>query len=187
MSITLEYNFKNAAAAIAAILQRTDNVQPLYNDIGEYLLIAHDRRFDKQQAPDGTPWRALSPRYLRRKKKNKNKILQLDGYLKNLLRYQSTDNQLLFGSDRVYARIHHLGGQIKREARESDVYFRQNKDGSVGNRFVKPKQSNFAQRVKIGAYTINMPARPWLGTSAQDDNEILAITNRYLESVINAA
>ncbi|MGY0523026.1 phage virion morphogenesis protein, partial [Pseudomonas aeruginosa] len=77
----------------------------LLQDIGELLLNIHRHRFRAQVSPDGTPWQPLSPAYLRRKRKNRDKILTLDGHLRNLLRYQVEGNELLFGSDRPYAAI----------------------------------------------------------------------------------
>jgi hypothetical protein len=43
----------------------------MLRDMGEYRMIAHDARFASQSVPDGTPWQALSPRYLKRKRKTR--------------------------------------------------------------------------------------------------------------------
>lgn len=107
-----------ALDAVKRLNRSISNPAPLLRDIGEYLMIAHMRRFATQTSPEGTPWQPLSPEYQKSKKKNKNRILYLDGYLANLLRYQlQGDNELLFGSDRVYAAIHHFGGQITRKGK----------------------------------------------------------------------
>lgn len=183
---TLEFDSKNAIEVINKIAAATGDVDPLLRSMGEYLIRAHLIRFDSQTAPDGTKWQALSPRYLKQKKKNKDKILTLDGYLKNTLRYLVAAGELLFGSNRPYAAIQHFGGEIKKQARESEVFFKQNKNGSIGKQFVKKKQSNLAQAVKIAAHVIKMPSRKWLGTSATDDSELLNIAQRYMERVINS-
>ncbi len=179
--VTLEFDAAGALAAINEAANAMGEPASMFRDMGEYLLIAHDQRFASQSAPDGTPWQALSPRYQRRKKKNPNKILVLDGYLKDTLRYQASDEQLLFGTDRRYGAIHHYGGDIEFAARSQQAYFRQDgKSGEVGNRFVNKRRSNFAQRVTIGPYTITIPARPWLGTSAQDNQDLIAIAVEHL-------
>jgi phage virion morphogenesis protein len=183
---TIEFDNTDALRKINAIVAQLSDPDPMLRDMGEYLIITHLRRFDQQVSPDGTSWQALSAGYLKRKKKNKDKILQLDGYLKNTNRYQVENGELLFGSDRPYAAKQHFGGETTMPARASEVFFRQNRDGSIGNKFVKKKNSNFSQSVNIGAYTINMPARPWLGTSDQDDSELLAIAQRHLERAINS-
>lgn len=183
---TLEYAYKDALTVINKIAAAAGDIDPLLRNMGEFLIRSHYIRFNEQTAPDGSKWKALSPRYLKQKKKNKDKILTLDGYLKNTLRYQLNDGELLFGSNRPYAAIHHFGGEIKKQARDAEVFFKQNKNGSVGKQFVKKKQSNFAQAVKIGAHVVKMPARPWLGTSATDNTELTNIALRYMERVINS-
>lgn len=98
---TLEFDATAALAVINEVAQAMGRPEPLLRDIGEYLMIAHDQRFSSQTSPEGTPWQALSPRYQRRKRKNGDKILVLDGYLKNTLRYQVNGDELLFGSNRL--------------------------------------------------------------------------------------
>lgn len=182
---TLEYSYKDALTVINKVAEAAGDTTPLLRNMGEYLMIVHTIRFGSQTAPDGSKWQALSPRYLKRKKKNKDKILTLDGYLKNTLRYLVKAGELLFGSNRPYAAIHHFGGEIKKPPRAAEVFFKQNKNGSVGKQFVKKKQSNFAQAVNIAAHVIKMPSREWLGTSAADNTELTNIALRYMEHVIN--
>lgn len=182
--VTLEFSAGRALASIREAAAAMGNPEPLLRDIGEELLEIHRQRFSDQKSPEGAAWQALSPAYLKRKKRNRNRILVLDGYLKDLLRYQVQSGELQFGSDRQYARIHHFGGEIKHEGRQATVYFKQDKHGEVGNRFVKKARSNFAQDVSIGPYTITMPARPWLGTSAQDDERIVEIAFEHLQRTL---
>ncbi|EPO8089446.1 phage virion morphogenesis protein [Pseudomonas aeruginosa] len=178
---TLEFDAVAALAVVNEAAAALADPKPMLRDIGEFLLIAHDRRFASQASPDGTPWLALSPRYLKRKRKNPDKILVLDGFLKNTLRYQVGDNELLFGTNRIYGAMMHFGGSIDIAARSQQAYFRQDgKSGEVGNLFVNKKRSNFSQWVTIGAYTIQIPARPWLGISDDDNYAIAGIAMRYL-------
>lgn len=177
---TLTYDTRDALDTIRQAARAMDNPAPMWRSMGEYLMIAHDQRWMTQTSPDGQPWQALSPAYQRRKRKNANKILALDGYLKNTLRYQVDDGGLQFGSNRVYAAIHHFGGEIDIAARSQQLYFHRGRSGEVSNRFVSRRQSNFAQRVTLGAYSIRIPARPWLGTSAEDDAELTQIALDYL-------
>lgn len=178
---TIEFDSRQVLAALQGAIAVLRSPDALLRDMGEYLLLAHDARFASQTAPDGTPWQALSPRYLKRKPKNKDRILRLDGYLMNTLRYQLDGSSLLFGSDRPYAAIQHFGGEIQMAARSQQAYFRQAADGSVGQRFVKKKASNFAQWVSSGPYVIRIPARPFLGTSEADDQELVAIAEQHLQ------
>lgn len=185
--VTLEFDSRAALATMRDAAAAMGNPEPMLRDIGEELMIIHDQRFAAQKSPAGVSWAPLSPAYLKTKKKNRNKILQRDGYLKNLMRYLVQGSELLFGSDRVYAAIHNFGGEIKIRARRATVHFKQNKDGTVGNRFVARKKSNFAQDVKIGAYVIKMPQREFLGTSAQDDIRITEIAFEHLQRALGNA
>lgn len=179
--VTLEFDAVAALAVVNEAAAALADPAPMLRDIGEFLLIAHDQRFASQASPDGTPWQALSPAYLKRKKKNRDKILVLDGFLKNTLRYQVSNNELLFGTNRIYGAMMHFGGSIDVAARSQQAYFRQDvKTGDVGNQFVSKRKSNFAQWVTIGTYTIQIPARPWLGISDDDNYAIAGIATRYL-------
>lgn len=183
---TLEFDSQAVLAALNEAAEAMGNPDPMLRDMGEYLMIAHDARFASQSAPNGTPWQALSPRYQRTKKKNQNKILQLDGYLANTLRYQVGGGELEFGSNRPYAAIQHFGGEIQMPARSQQANFRQDgKTGEVGNRFVSKRKSNFAQWVSMGPYSIRIPSRPFLGTSAADDDALLQIAQKYIQSGIS--
>lgn len=184
---TLEFDNRIALDAINAAAAALNDPERVLRDMGAHLMIVHRERFARQAAPDGTPWQALSPRYLRRKKKNKDKILQLEGDLRGNLRFQVSPNELLFGTNTKYAAIHHFGGEIKRKPAERSLYFRQGRDGTVGNRFVTKNKSNFAQQVNIGAYTIAIPARPWLGTSDSDDEDLVAIALSHIDRALSGA
>ncbi|MBP2843749.1 phage virion morphogenesis protein [Pseudomonas sp. PNP] len=160
------------------LIERLGSLRTPLNDIAEYLHMSTDARARRQVAPDGTPWAPLSPRTLARKKGNK--ILRDSGALLDTLRHQVTDDGLDFGTDRPYGAIHQDGGKIEHAARSQRVYFKE-KGGVVGNRFVKKSKSNFAQWVTHGARSVEMPARPYLGLSSEDEAEILEIVSDYLK------
>lgn len=162
---------------LEALIERLGSLRTPLNDIAEYLHISTDARARRQIAPDGTPWAPLSPRTLARKKGNK--ILRESGALLDTLRHQVSGDELSFGTDRPYGAIHQDGGKIEHAARSQQVYFKE-KGGVVGNRFVKRSKSNFAQWVTHGARSVEMPARPYLGLSSEDEAEILEIVSDYL-------
>lgn len=171
-------DFSSLEQAVAA-LQRLANGgdQLMLADMGEYLLGAHQRRFDAEVSPDGTPWAPLSPRYKRRKDRERPgaKKLVYDNFLKGTLRYQVKAGELLFGSNREYAAIHQFGGDINIPARSTLAYFSQSAIGRGDSRFVKRRRSDFAQWVTIPAYTVTMTARPWLGLAPDDKAELARI------------
>lgn len=181
----IEFDNREVIAAIERVLDAVEHPAPLFQQINEHLLRAHRARFGAQVSPQGTPWQPLSPAYQRRKHRNADKVLTLRGHLRNTLHGNVSDTGLEFGTNLVYGAIHQFGGAINIAARSQKAYFRQGRDGEVGNRFVKQKRSNFAQWVTLPAYRINMPARPWLGTSAEDDSRILEMTQAYLQRAIS--
>ncbi|WP_041523603.1 phage virion morphogenesis protein [Gilvimarinus agarilyticus] len=168
-------------ARLQGLVAGIEHPKPMFALMNEYLGKITRARFKTQTAPDGTPWQELSAKYKARKKKNKNRILTLNNYLGGTLRGVEDDQGLEFGTNRVYAAIHQLGGVIKKKTRRSEVYFRQRADGSVGNRFVKKNRSNFAQSVNVGEHTIKIPAREFLGTNDQQNQHLVKIATRFLK------
>lgn len=168
---------------MVALLQRP---APLMSELGEHLRGSTQDRFGAQVAPDGTPWQALSPAYMRRKHRNRDKVLTLRGHLRSQITFRlEGDDAVAVGSNRKYAAIHQFGGTIEIAARSRQAYFRRDaKTNEVGRLFVKKERSNFAQRVTIGAYKITMPARPYLGLSDADRNEIVAKTQLFIRDVL---
>lgn len=96
---------------VLAALQRLvgASLEPAFRDIGEYLINSTQERFERQESPDGTPWAPLSPKYQARKRKNRDRILVLEGYLRDLLRYQAGPVQVELGTDRIQGVTHQFG------------------------------------------------------------------------------
>ncbi|AJO77492.1 phage virion morphogenesis protein [Pseudomonas sp. MRSN 12121] len=160
------------------LVERLGDLTTPFNDIAEYLHQSTDDRFAKQVAPDGSPWAPLAASTLARKKGGR--ILRDKGTLQDTMRHSVSSTEMSFGTDRPYGAIHQEGGKIEHAARSQQVYFRQGKDGSVGNRFVSKRKSNFAQWVSRGSHVTEIEARPYLGMSSEDENEIILIIQNYL-------
>ena len=149
--------------------------QDLMPRLGEYLQASTQKRFKSQTAPDGTAWAPLQPRYARRKKYAKDKVLTLRGYLRSGIRYQVTGAaEVEVGSNTKYAAIHQLGGSIDQNAQSRKMRYR-----SVAGRVLfagrKHKRGVTERWVTRGAYQVNIPARPFLGISTEDDKEIRSV------------
>jgi phage virion morphogenesis protein len=146
----------------------------IMNRIGEHLQASTEDRFKTQTAPDGTPWQPLKARYAKRKKYNADKILTLRGYLRGGIRHQVTgDTSVEVGANLAYAAIHQLGGTIDMPARQATVRFKTQAGRKL---FAKRGAKGATERqASIGKHQVNMPARPYLGISAADDQEIREI------------
>ncbi len=135
--IDINVDDQDVKAALNALLARIGDLQPAFRDLGEALLNSTRARFSSQTAPDGSPWKALSPAYQKRKKQNKDKILTLYGILSGTLDYQVSPAELLVGTPLLYGATHQFGR------------------GAI-------------------------PARPFLGISSGDKDEILDILREHL-------
>ena len=136
--------------ALDDLAERLGNLTTPLNDIAEYLHQSTDDRFRKKVAPDGSPWAPLSAVTLARKRGPG--ILREKGTLQDTLRKQVTRNELAFGTDRPYGAVHQFG----------------QKKGASGSSKGRP--------IPWG----DIPARPYLGLSADDESEVLLIIHDYL-------
>lgn len=158
---------------VTAALERLANLDAdaLLEDIGEGMLLTTEARFEAERDPDGQPWEPLKP--ATRKRKRNPRILTESARLRGRIVREIRGGKLYIGTNLKYAPIHQFGGKIEKPERQTTLYFRQSKTGEVGNRFVKKRKSNFAQEATIGAHEFEMPARPYLGVSAEDRERIL--------------
>lgn len=124
------------------------------NDIAEYLHQSTDERFSNKVAPDGSPWAPLLAVTLAKKKGTG--ILREKGTLQDTLRKQVTSTELAFGTDRPYGAVHQFG----------------QKKGASGSAKGRP--------IPWG----DIPARPYLGLSAEDETEVLHIIQDYLSGPV---
>jgi phage virion morphogenesis protein len=149
--------------------------------LGEYLQGSTQKRFKTQTAPDGTQWAPLQKRYARRKRYNKDKVLTLRGYLRSYIHYQVTGGDSVeVGSNQKYAAIHQFGGEIDMPERQATVRYR-----SVAGKvlFAGKKHKRATERaVTVPVHFVKIPARPFLGLSAEDDREISRIIRDWLAS-----
>lgn len=188
-SIRVEVDASAAVASAGRANEALARPSTLLAAIGGLLLRSTTERFAAQASPEGNPWQALSPRYKARKKYNPDKILTLRGYLRGQLRYQlDGDDAVLVGSNRVYARIHQLGGDVVVPARSATLHFRNTRTGGrVRQVFAKARSKRITRTLQttIPSHTIHMPARPFLGVSASDRDDILAQTQDWLHALLS--
>ncbi|MFQ0994140.1 phage virion morphogenesis protein [Gilliamella sp. BG2] len=156
IGVNIEFNIQDALDAMLHIEAAIDDTESLFSHMGEVLLDIHEARFTAQESPDGVPWKELSPWYKDSKPKQKDKILTLDGNLRSTLHWQIEGNTLLFGTNLIYGAIHHFGGTIK-PVKGNAL--------NVGGRPVKK---------------VVIPARPWLGISAQDKLLLVDVVREHL-------
>lgn len=106
--INIDYDDAAVRQALKKLLAKLGSLEPVFRDIGESILISHRERFDRAISPEGISWAELSPDYQKRKRRNRDKILVLDGWLRQL-NYAASETELRIGTDRVYGATHQFG------------------------------------------------------------------------------
>ena len=153
MKINIELDDTHARDTFNRLLQAGTAMQPLMRNIGETLLNSTRERFKDEESPDGATWEPLSAITKKIKKKNQDKVLTQDGHLAGQLTYRANPNYVEIGSTRIYASVHQFGATIKPKNGAALVF------GPEGG--------------KIYARSVTIPARPFLGLSNQDREDIL--------------
>ncbi len=159
-SLDINLEISNAAevkAVFEALQTRLADLTPVFQDIGEAMLNVTRERFNSQTAPDGRSWAPLSPGYAKRKPRNKDKVLTLYGHLRGTLDYQADKDQVRIGTPRIYGATHQFGAA----------------KGSFG-------RTRRGSPIPWG----DIPARPFLGLSSSDEQELLDILNEYLSRAL---
>jgi len=152
--IRVEIDDRNAHELLNELKRRMGDLTPVMDAVGQIIQSGTQQRFVDQQAPDGTPWAALSQVTLdRRRKAGKGaQILRDTGRLMNSISYQVDGDTVAVFTNVIYAPTHQLGA-------------------------------------KQGAYRASppipwgdIPARPFLGYSASDEEAVLEVLNGYLQA-----
>lgn len=173
IDIRAEISDPDAARRLQALLERMDNRQGFFKNVGELLLNATRRNFERESAPDGTLWAPLRPATIRARR-SPGPILVDRGNLKgSSLSYEADNDEVRVGSTALYAAIHQLGGTINKAAGTRWM---------AGRRFAKRDKAPDGAEKAIRAHAITIPARPFLGVSAEDETAILGEAEDWLSS-----
>jgi len=109
-------------------------------------------RFRTQKDPEGNAWK--------KGRKTAGRTLTQDGHLAGSLSSRATSNAATWGVNRVYAKIHQFGGVIKPKNKKALRF------SVAGGGFVTAKK-------------VTMPARPFMGISKGDREDILHVLRRH--------
>jgi len=166
--------------AVMATLDRIErlaaNPAAIMAEIASFLVSRTQRHFQTETGPAGK-WQPLSPRTaarrIGRRQRGTANILRVTGRLYSSITGEASDTEARVGTNVLYGAIHQLGGEVNIPAREQDIHLgRTNR----GKRFVKASaKRKETMRVKIGAHTVNIPARPFLYLDDEDQAEIQRI------------
>ena len=153
VQLRVELDDKQAQAALKMLAAAGGDMTPAMRDIGEHLLNTTRERFNAEEAPDGTPWAPLSAATGARKRRNRDKILTERGFLRGNLDYRADATSVVIGSPSIYAGTHQLGAE----------------KGAFG-------LTGSGRPIPWG----DIPARPFLGLSDDDSDEVTALVTEFL-------
>lgn len=156
--IDLESGFElKVLEALQRLQQAGSDLRPAFKDIADSVLTpSHHDRWAREESPDGQKWAPLSGTTQALKERNADKILVLNGHLRDTLRYQANSRSLEFGTNRIYGAVQQFGARA----------------GAFGKYKGRP--------IPWG----DIPARPYLGVSSDDETEILAVLADHLTSAV---
>jgi phage virion morphogenesis protein len=135
--------------------------------LGEYGVASTQARFATQASPEGTPWTPLNQAYADFKGAGYDILTGPSGALKSSQHFVLGMSLVAWGSNMIYAAVHQFGATIVPKSAGA-LFFRL---GLGGVR-------------EVLAQSVTIPARPYLGISAEDAEEIVALTQDYFARLI---
>ncbi len=146
----------NKLAALAGL-----DTRPLLPIIGAMVESQTRKRISEEgPGPDDEDWPEWSTQYAESRAK-KHKLLQSSGSLIDSLGHLVTGNEVEIGTNLVYGAIHQFGGTIKPKNKKALRL--------PGGKLVK---------------SVTIPARPYLGISEENENELLAVVDSWIDKQI---
>jgi len=180
--VTVIFDDAHFRGAIRGLAARLGDLRPALTNIGQHLADSTRERFLAGVDPEGRRWKPHAPSTVRRRGAGAP-VLRIHGQAGGLMgsiTYRVEPDAVLVGTNKVYGAVHQLGHTMQVLARSQPVYQRIGRDGLLEPRFVKRSRSNFMRYVTIGAHTVTIPARPYLGVSKADRLEMLTILAEHL-------
>lgn len=155
----VELKADTITSGLSQLSGQMENLTPVMEQIGEYLVMSTKERFKAGTSPAGTKWAPKSATTLARygaRKSNRVDVRPLfgpSGMLSSQIFHEARAQEVEVGSNLVYAAVQQFGagkGQF----------------GTMSN----------GSPIPWG----NIPARPFLGISAKDEQNILALIADFL-------
>ncbi|WP_447588648.1 phage virion morphogenesis protein [Aquipseudomonas campi] len=161
VSITITSNLPIVSRIFTSIRQFGQNPQPLLQQIAFQGENSTRERFSTQTGPDGQRWKSSL-----RVQLFGGKTLTKDGHLGDSVTSRADEHAAEWGTNRIYAAIHQFGGAIRAKA----GYLRFQ---IPGGGWSSKKQ-------------VTLPARPFLGVSTEDAQDILELASNYITRLFRA-
>ncbi|PKP85827.1 MAG: phage virion morphogenesis protein [Alphaproteobacteria bacterium HGW-Alphaproteobacteria-2] len=157
--LRIDYNDAELQASLVRLGALLGNLTPVMQDLGEFLVASTKDRFPAGTAPDGTPWAPKSPTTLEAYRRrgdpaDPRPLFGPTGSLSRGIFAQADAGSVEWGSAMIYARVMQEGA-----AR-----------GAFG-------ATSRGAPIPWG----DIPARPFLGLSDDDESALIAIVEEWLD------
>lgn len=144
-------------AKLMALLAFGRNPADAMRDIATYGESSTRERFRMQIGPDGNRWKPSL-----RVQLHGGKTLTKDGHLAGSITSRSSSKFAEWGSNRIYAAIHQIGGEIKAK-------------------FSATLRFRLANGAFVSTNKVTIPERPYLGVNDENASDILDILQARIE------
>ncbi len=168
MEVTLNIDDAEVRAAFSRMLAAGRNPRPALASIGRYGVSSTRLRFRNQAGPDGTPW-PKSSRVL----KHGGQTLRLTGRLRNSITSVVGNSEVSWGTNVAYGPAQQFG--LDDPAQRVGSHAR-----LVLQAFGKKLRFGVWSRVAAFARRMKIPARPFLGISPTDQQQILSLMEAHV-------
>lgn len=159
----VQFNAGASRDALRKAIASLEDMTPIYSDVGEYMVAATKQRFQKGVSPDGSAWapkkESTLERYRRMGYGSRNKpLIGPSGALsRNSVFATPARSHVKIGSSRFYAGVMQFGAA----------------KGAFGS-------DKRGRPIPWG----RIPARAWLGISAEDEREIVQIAEEGIATAL---
>lgn len=109
MEFTIEFETDHLIRSLAAVRREVGHPQHVLHNVGEALLRVNRARQEAEKAPDGTPWKPLSPLTLKRKKSRSKMLVEHGDLLRTGFCYQVHGDTLTIGTSDRKGKFHQFG------------------------------------------------------------------------------
>lgn len=144
--------------ALEALVSEVADLTPVMDKIGGYLVASVQRRFEISMGPEQSSWRPSI-----RARSEEGQTLKQSGALATFWSHRAKADGVEVGTSVPYAAIHQFGGTIRAKKAKA-LHF------MIGGEHVIRK-------------SVTIPARPFLGINAEDEDAILDIFRDHLKGL----
>lgn len=180
--ISLKVSDREVDSHLARMLAKGENMRPVMREISGDMNDAVLENFEREGRP--SPWKKS-----RRAAKQGGKTLQHTRRLMKSITREYDASHARVGTNLDYAAIQHFGGVIRFKGRERIMNFKQVRRGKItfgrpgtGDHFAKAGKANYSMKVSGKAYSVTMPARPYMLLLDEDLARVITRMKRYIEN-----